>query len=168
MASEPRGPAGRQSPIENKPEQRPYFVHQLRLSKLCSEAGPCDMSDPQAVEDRRRVYFEACSTDGVKPTVPGFALALGTTPAAMSRYPSRAMVESLAMIENITVQMMEDSRIPMAPGIFLLKNWFGYRDEREVVTHQAASRELDAQEVEARYVEAERSVAGGVHRLEQA
>ena len=162
------GPQGRQAPADVKGEQTPYFLHQLRLSRIASEKGPCDMEDQSAVEARRTDYFNACNADGVKPTLPGFALALGTTPAGLMRYPSRAMVESMAMIENVTVQMMEDSRIPMAPGIFLLKNWFGYRDEREVVTHQSSARELDAQEVEARYVEAERVESSSRKRLKQA
>ena len=74
---------------------------------------------------------------------------MGVSLPEMAQCPTRTLMRAVQSIEDVTVQMMEDGRIPMAPGIFLLKNWFGYRDVSEVVRSQRAL--TPTEEIEAKY-----------------
>lgn len=137
----------KQSPENNAREQTGYFLHQRELARLGETRA--DLNNPKEVEVRAEAFMSLCDKNGVKPTMPGLALALGVSMGELVACPTRTLMRAMQAIEDVTVQMMEDGRIPMAPGIFLLKNWFGYRDVSEVVRSQRAL--TTTEEIEAKY-----------------
>lgn len=137
----------KQTPENNAQEQSGYFTHQRQLIKL-GEAR-VDLTNEAEVKTRATAFMVLCDRNGVKPTLPGLALAMGLSVQEMAQCPTRTLMRAVQSIEDVTVQMMEDGRIPMAPGIFLLKNWFGYRDVSEVVRSQRAI--TSTEEIEAKY-----------------
>lgn len=153
--------ASRQAPADNLEEQRPYYEHRRMLSKL--GAKKADLADAEEVGRRTEVYFTLCERHGVKPTMPGLALSLGVSIGEMATCPTRVLMRAMQAIEDITVQMVEDGRIPQAPAIFLLKNWFGYKDvsETSVRVHHVAT---TTEEIEARYARVESVESGDEKR----
>lgn len=149
--------ASKQLPADNAEEQKPYYEHRRYLAKLGRTKA--DLSDAEEVEKRTEVYFALCEKHGVKPTMPGLALSLGVSMGEMATCPTRVLMRSMQSIEDITVQMVEDGRIPQAPAIFLLKNWFGYKDvsETSVRIHHVAT---TTEEIEARYARVESIESG--------
>jgi len=137
----------KQSPESNASEQSGYFTHQRQLMKLGENR--VDLNNSDEVKTRATAFMILCERNGVKPTLPGLALSMGVSLPEMAQCPTRTLMRAVQSIEDVTVQMMEDGRIPMAPGIFLLKNWFGYRDVSEVVRSQRAL--TPTEEIEAKY-----------------
>lgn len=139
-------------PSKAKPEQGPtpqaYAEHQDALMELSKE--PVRLTDPKAVESRASVYFDLCATSGVKPTLPGLAMAFGVTVPELARNPTSQVIRSVMAVENMNAQMAQDGKIPMAIYIFQAKNWFGYRDQSDVrIT--GTSKRASAKEIESRY-----------------
>lgn len=149
--------ASKRDPGSNRAEQSGYYAHRRRIMEMGDD--PVDLSSPFKVRHRADMYFEACDQDGCKPTLPGLALAMGYDYPEMMRNPSGEMLRTYRSMEDIIAQMVEDGRIPMAPGIFLLKNWYGYRDTsavRQVMDRQRPT----AKEVKAKYADV-KSIGSG-------
>lgn len=152
---------GRQSPAANRDEQVGYFKHQARIEQIGRT--PVRLDDPAAVRGRFDTFLAACAESGVKPTVPGLALALGVSVGELAASGSAEVSRCRRVIEDVTAQMLMDGRIPQAPGIFLLKNWFGYRDQSEVslLSERASS---TPEEIALRYANVELVDDGGETR----
>lgn len=119
-----------------------------------------DVRDPEMIMYRTEKYLQNCADRGIKPHMPGYALALGmslqtfnslfsdkTIPAASIN----ALDKGRAMVETIFVSNILDQRIHPTSGIFLSKNWFGYRDESDVNVHRHEQESVDTKTIEDRY-----------------
>lgn len=129
-------------------DKQMYFNHEYALQKMAKI--PIRLTDPDAVGERLREFLELCSKDGVMPTVPGLALAMGTSAGELMKTQGTAMLRAKQTIENITVHMMEDNRMPAQTGTFLLKNWFGYKDQSNIAI-SASSTVTTTEEIEKKY-----------------
>jgi hypothetical protein len=160
MPRQPQG-QGRQNPNDNKADQIGYFRHQARIEQIGRT--PVRLDDPEQVRGRFDTFLATCAESGVKPTVPGLALALGVSVGELAASGSAEVSRCRRVIEDITAQMLMDGRIPQAPGIFLLKNWFGYRDASEVslLSERASS---TPEEIALRYANVELVDDGGETR----
>jgi hypothetical protein len=143
------------------PAREDYARHTDDLMRLSRD--PVRLQDPEAVGRRCEEYLALCEQQSMNPTVPGLALALGTTPQEMARHPSQQLVMTYRAVESMSAQMAQDGRIPMAVYIFQAKNWFGYRDQQDVrVTGEVS--EASPKEVEARYAKVGLVEQGGAAR----
>ncbi len=158
----PLATANKQVMTEYDPAVLQNFL--INLSKVGREQKP-DPKDPQALEDRIEDYFNACAELHIKPNPSHLAMALGTSRTTMmnwandhSRYIIRQEVieNALNMIEALTTAEMQYGGINPVSGIFLLKNWSGYKNETEV-TVQATTLglpvESSAEEIAQNYID---------------
>lgn len=143
-SSQPRA----RGPAANRQAQRAYYEHRQALMRMGEDA--CRLDDASAVRARCDSFFALCAEDGCKPTMAGLAVALGCTAGDIEAHPTRELWRACQCIEDITMQMALDGTAQMAPGIFAMKNWFGYADSSE--RGRGASRDpADRAEIERRY-----------------
>lgn len=113
------------------------------LSMLVNR-GKMDKPDPnlpQQLQDRIEEYFDFAEQMNMKLNPSHLALALGVSTRTLYKWlndnkrPQRAEVieTALAMIEGSLSSEMQYGGINPVSGIFLLKNWAGYKNENEVV-----------------------------------
>lgn len=109
-----------------------------------SKQPKCDMSDPQAVADRYDWYIQMCIRENLRPGVAGLASAFGYSrdwllqmKNGLVKSVPEASVDTLKrawlMFEDLMEQYMLTGKINPIPGIFLLKNNHGYKDQTESV-----------------------------------
>lgn len=124
----------------------------------------CDMSDPEAVADRYDWYVDYCIENGLRPSVASLALAYGyerthllkikdggvkSVPEASANTLKRAWDMLTALME----EYMMTGKINPVPGIFLLKNNHGYKDQTETVVVKKDPYETgDPEEIARRYL----------------
>ena len=103
---------------------------------------PIDISDPDQVSKRITDYFLYCQQNDRKPQLVGMANWLGidrTTLASWKRGEYRTETHShiiqkaVGALEEMWADYMMNGKVNPASGIFMSKNWFGYRDVQDVV-----------------------------------
>lgn len=129
-----------------------YLRHALEAWGL----PPIDISDNKQVEERILWYFNHCIEDDMKPTVLGFANALGIDKHTLWKWwrgGSRAETHSplikktYAILEELWEDYMQNGKINPVTGIFFGKNHFGYQDKADVVVRLGADEATIPQEV---------------------
>ena len=128
-----------------------YTRHNLELFML----KPVTLDDAEETAERTATYFEICTRNDMKPSVAGYALALGIDRRRLWEIVSGKVVKPSAVTdtlkrayEMLNAQMedyMQNGKINPVAGIFLSKNHFGYQDrqEIEVSAHTDAGRSPD-------------------------
>jgi len=136
------GQTGRNSMYDNKDMTKVSMNidHALRLHELPR----VDLNDQKAVHKRINQYFEMCRDDGATPSLPSLSVALGITKNVYLNIENgrnktapqwlRAELEAAKTLLNaLTEQSMLDGSMQAIPGIFVLKNNYGYRDQQDIV-----------------------------------
>lgn len=105
--------------------------------------GDVVMSDPVAVAERSMKYLECCAKYDMKPTIEGYALALGFERQTLFRYREGqlgkndavrdTLKKTCSLINSLMADYMSNGKINPVSGIFLMKNNMGYTDKQEVV-----------------------------------
>ena len=134
-----------------------YIVHAKRLSDLPRIA----LSDPEAIRERVDWYYQLCMTDGVRPNLPGFALAFGLTRTGlmnalsdrrMTRDCAEELGRGIAMLDEIMSALTLDGRIMPVASIYLMNNWLGYKNASEVTTRtEQVETSVDQKALEQKY-----------------
>ena len=116
-----------------------YTAHSLQIYQLPE----INTSDNEAVLARTVEYFELCAANDMKPSVAGYALALGIDRTYLWKIVTGGTNKPTAVVNTIkkahsilTAQMedlMQNGKINPVAGIFLMKNNMGYRDQTDVV-----------------------------------
>lgn len=115
------------------------IIHAKRLSDLPKIA----VTDAEAVRERVDWYYQLCATDGIRPNLPGLALAFGLTRTGLMnamtdrRMPKDAAQElgrGIAMLDEIMSSLTLDGRLMPVAAIYLMNNWLGYKNASEVTT----------------------------------
>lgn len=134
---------------------------------------PVDLKDADQVAERINLYFSMMIQDDMKPTVTGFAMALG-----LSRHQLWALVndqpysgrgysydlpplcansikKGYDMMGYLWEDYMQNGKINPVSGIFLGKNHYGYKDQQEtvVVTPNLLGDGADQKQLEQRYLD---------------
>ena len=124
---------------DRKSKNANYIIHAKRLSELPKIA----LSDPEEIRDRVDFYYTLCVTDGVRPNLPGLALAFGLTRTGlmnamtdrrMSREAAQELGRGIAMMDEIISGMVLDGQVMPVAAIYLMNNWLGYKNASEVTT----------------------------------
>ena len=101
-----------------------------------------DISDPVQVEQRIGMYFQYCVDNDRKPQIVGLCNWLGISRQALNEWrtgESRSAThgdiikKAVAIIEEMWADYMQAGKLNPATGIFLAKNWYGYKDVADVV-----------------------------------
>lgn len=96
-------------------------------------------AEPEQIQERISLYFHYCMEKGIRPGMEGMALALHTTRRTLERWVAGTLRPDLQDIIVQAKQMLAayleyasmSGQIFPATGIFLMKNWFGYKDQTE-------------------------------------
>lgn len=134
-----------------------YIIHAKRLSELPKIA----LSDPEEIRERVDFYYQLCVTDGVRPNLPGLALAFGLTRTGlmnamsdrrMTRDAAQELGRGIAMMDEILSGMVLDGRVMPVAAIYLMNNWLGYKNASEVTTRtETVETSVDQKALEQKY-----------------
>lgn len=98
--------------------------------------------DNAELADRINAYFDQCMETGQLPTVEDLGLALGVTRKALWKWergvntdPERAMLVQRAkeVLAAIDAKLVSEGKIPQVAYIFRAKNYFGMKDQQDMV-----------------------------------
>lgn len=141
------------------PGDNAVYIHNMLVAL---DLPPVDPFDPNQVEDRIREYFEFCGAAGRVPNMVGMANWLGVDSKTLRQWkrgetdPQKYKVVGRMMtaFESLLVDYSSDGKINVAMGIFLLKNWFGYRDMQqvEIAQNNPMGEAVPAQELADKYL----------------
>jgi len=114
----------------------------IRHALVAWDLPPIDISDPEQVKNRITEYFIYCEKNDRKPQLVGMANWLGVSRETLNTWKrgeyrsethSDIIKKAVDVLEEIWADYMQNGKINPASGIFLGKNFFGYRDEQQVV-----------------------------------
>lgn len=134
-----RGNAAAMAGADAEPGDNSRF---LRFALVAWDLPPIDISDPQQVKERIGMYFQHCMENDRKPQIVGMCNWLGIDRRTLNmwvngEYRSETHLpivkKAVSMIEEQWADYMQNGKINPASGIFLAKNWFGYKDQTDVV-----------------------------------
>lgn len=120
-----------------KPRQR-YQLYSSLLKKIPS----IDKDDPEQVKNRIESYFDFCSRNDIATSPPDLARWLKTTTERLRRWRNgeyrkathqKLIEDAWTKLESDLVNRIQTNSINPGSGIFLLKNWMGYKDVQDVV-----------------------------------
>ena len=137
-----------------------YINHNMMLYKL----KPIAFETAEEVDERTAEYFAICSMNDMKPSVAGYALALGVSRKVLWEYVSGRIVKpdgvrnSLKRAYDFLNAQMEDymqnGKIQTIAGIFLMKNSFGYTDKQEIEVAAKQDAETSPEQLAQKYADA--------------
>ena len=137
-----------------------YTRHNMMLFEL----EPISFENAEEARNRTAEYFAICEQNDMKPSVAGYALALGIDRTNLWRIVSGATVKPDA-VRNVlkrayymlNAQMedyMQNGRINPVAGIFLSKNHFGYQDKQEIEVAAKQDAESSPEQLAQKYADA--------------
>ena len=142
---------------ERRGQNANYIIHAKRLSELPKIA----LSDPEEIHERVDFYYQLCVTDGVRPNLPGLALAFGLTRTGlmnamsdrrMTREAAQELGRGIAMMDEIISGMVLDGKVMPVAAIYLMNNWLGYKNASEVTTRtEIVETSVDQKALEQKY-----------------
>ena len=142
---------------ESRSKNGNYIIHARRLSELPK----IPLSDPDAIRERVDFYFQLCITDGIRPNLPGYALAFGLTRTGlmnaladrrMTRDAAEELGRGIAMLDEILSAMTIEGQIQPIASIYFMNNWLGYKNASEVTTRtETVESAVDQKALEQKY-----------------
>lgn len=136
----------------------------VRYALASWDLPPIDISDPEQVKERIGMYLRHCAENDRKPQIVGMCNWLGITRETLNTWRngeyrggthSDVIKKACALIEEMWADYMQSGKINPATGIFLAKNWYGYKDVADVVvTPNNPMQDLDAEQARKHLIEA--------------
>lgn len=137
-----------------------YTRHNLELFKL----KPISLEDAEETAERTALYFDICDKNDMKPSVAGYALAIGIDRRTLWAYVAGRRVKPPEVVDvlkrayyMLNAQMedyMQNGKINPVAGIFLSKNAFGYVDKQEIEVAAKTDTDTSPAELEQKYADA--------------
>lgn len=128
---------------------------------------PIDTSDPEQIKQRCYDYLNFCAERDRRPQIVGLANWLGVSRTTLyswvndpERTPGRKANGEIikrvySLMEEMWTEYMQYGKISPPTAIFLAKNWYGYRDETNIVlTPNNPLQSLDDEQASKRIMEA--------------
>lgn len=125
-------------PVDMKPGENARY---LRMARVAMNLPPIDISDPKQVEQRINEYFDFCEANDTKPHVVGMASWIGISRETLNKWKTGdwrsathldIIKKAFDCLEGMWLDYMQNGKVNPAAGIFIGKNWFGYRDEQNI------------------------------------
>lgn len=136
----------------------------IRYALASWDLPPIDISDPKQVEQRIGDYFRHCMDNDRKPQIVGMCNWLGVSRDTLnmwmrgetrSKTHTDIIKKAHDLIEEMWMDNMQNGKTNPAAGIFLAKNWFGYKDIADVVvTPNNPLQDMDADQAAKRITDA--------------
>ena len=136
----------------------------IRLALASWDLPPIDISDPDQVRDRIKLYFQYCADNDRKPQIVGMANWLGVSRDTINSWKrgeyrsethSDIIKKAINVIEEMWNDFMLSGKINPVAGIFLAKNFLQYSDTQQiVVTPNNPLQELDTNDARKRLIDA--------------
>jgi len=124
---------------------------------------PIDISDENQVSDRIEMYFKYCIENDRRPQVVGMCNWLGISRNTLNTWKngeyrnsthSDIVKRAYSLMEEMWVDFMQCGKVNPATGIFLAKNWYGYKDVADVVvTPNNPLQDLDTEQARKRLID---------------
>ena len=153
MADEVKKPAGTVAKTPRKRGSKSASVKanlinttESDISRIVRESyqyfGRKPPKDDQECAQRLNDYFKQCNDEGQLPTIEDMALALGTTRASLWEWennrkcgPARADMIKTAkqIVAGIDAKLAAEGKIPQVVYIFRAKNFYGMKDQQDVI-----------------------------------
>lgn len=120
-----------------KPRQR-YQLYSSMVKKIPK----IDKANAIQIKNRITSYFDCCNKNDIAQSPPDLARWLGTNTDQLRRWRvgeyrkdthQQLIEDAWTKLEADLVNRIQTGAINPASGIFLLKNWFGYKDVQDVV-----------------------------------
>lgn len=137
-----------------------YTAHNLMLYRL----KPVSFESAEEIMDRTDEYFSICQQNDMKPSVAGYALALGVDRKTLWRIITGETVKPEAVRHSLkraylilNAQMedyMQNGKINPVSGIFLMKNSFQYQDRQEIQVSANAADSESPEQLAGKYADA--------------
>ena len=114
----------------------------IRFALESWDLPPIDISDPEQVKERLGMYFKHCADNDRKPQIVGMCNWLGISRSTLNTWingeyrnstHSDIIKKAVSFIEEMWADYMQSGKLNPASGIFLAKNWYGYKDVADVV-----------------------------------
>lgn len=115
----------------------------MRVNNILRQWGKIEQpKTDDEIEQRIEDYMAYCEQVGVRPTVEGMGLALGYTRVSMNNWrhglscsPRRTEIINMAYdtLASFDADMVVNNQMPQIPYIFRSKNYYGMRDQTDVV-----------------------------------
>ena len=164
------GPALDPKAIHTEPGDNTKYIY---AAMALWDLPKVDLKDAEAVAERTNAYFSMMAERDMKPTVIGYAMALGidrkTLWAIVNDQPysgrgyvyelppncAHAIKNGYRTMEFLWENYMQNRQIETVSGIFLGKNHYGYKDQQEtvVVTPNLLGDGADQKQLEQRYLD---------------
>ena len=135
----------------------------IRFAMASWNLPPIDISDPVQVQNRIAEYFDFCQQNDRKPQIVGMANWLGINRDTLNSWKrgeyrkdthSVIVQKAVSVLEEMWADYMLNGKVNPASGIFVSKNWFGYKDVQDVVvTPNNPLDNLDADAARQKYIE---------------
>ena len=127
------------STVQAEPGDNSKFT---RHNRMLYELVPVTFESAEEVKERTITYLDICEQNDMKPSVAGYALALGIDRVTLWRIVKGVIVKP-SEVSNVlkraydllNAQMedyMQNGKINPVSGIFLMKNAWGYKDKQEI------------------------------------
>lgn len=125
--------------LDVEPGDNARFV---RYAMAAWNLPPIDISDPDQVRQRIYDYFTYCANNDRKPQLVGMSNWLGISRDTLNSWKrgeyrkethSDIIQKAVSALEEMWADYMMSGKVNPASGIFISKNWFGYRDVQDVV-----------------------------------
>lgn len=136
----------------------------IRFALASWDLPPIDISDPEQVKERLNMYFKHCAENDRKPQIVGMCNWLGISRQTLNEWvrgETRAAThgdiikKAVSFVEEMWADYMQSGKLNPASGIFLAKNWYGYKDVADVVvTPNNPMQDLDADQARKRITDA--------------
>ena len=136
----------------------------IRFALASWDLPPIDISDPEQVKQRIGMYFQHCAENDRKPQIVGMCNWLGITRSTLNTWingeyrsttHSDIIKKAVAFVEEMWADYMLNGKVNPASGIFLAKNWYGYKDVADVVvTPNNPLQDMDAEQAKKRIIDA--------------
>ena len=136
----------------------------IRMAMAALDLPPIDISDPEQVQDRIRLYFSYCAENDRRPQIVGLCNWLGISRNTLNTWKngeyrsgthSDIVKKAYGILEEMWVDYMQNGKISPPTAIFLAKNFFNYKDVADVVvTPNNPLQDMDADTARKRLVDA--------------
>lgn len=133
-------------------------------NRMLYELAPVSFESAEEVRERTITYLDICEQNDMKPSVAGYALALGIDRVTLWRIVKGIIVKP-AEVRNVlkraydllNAQMedyMQNGKINPVSGIFLMKNAWGYQDKQEIQVSASQGDAESPDQLAAKYADA--------------
>lgn len=139
-------------------------ARRVRIMRELMRPDPVSGQNSEEVNDRYMWYLDKCEEFDDRPTVEGFALAMGYDRVTLRRWKDgevKSIPDDVRLtlkriwngLNHIMAQYMVDGHLNPVTAIFLLKNNFAYKDQTEsVIIKQDPYESGDPEEIARRYL----------------